>query len=62
MNPYLVPDSLALFHVVALLLPDELALGDGDRDALRLQDELALLLVLRLADLVRVGLAGPGKR
>lgn len=47
---------------MALLLPDDLALGDGDGDALRLQDELALLLVLRLADLVRVGLAGPGKR
>ena len=32
----LVPDCLALFHVVALLLPDDLALGDGDVDALGL--------------------------
>ena len=58
---HLVPDGLALLLVRALLLLDEGALGDGDGPALGLHDQLALLLVLGLADLVGDPLAGPVK-
>merc|ERR1712037_64407 len=56
---HLVPDGLALLLVRELLLLDEGALGDGDGPALGLHDQLALLLVLGLADLVGDPLARP---
>ena len=59
----LVPDSLAFLLLgCAFLLPDEGALRDGDGPALGLHDELALLLVLCLADLVGDPLARPVKQ